>query len=263
MFQEDAYRSFVLVLVVSMAGTAGAQTCGDADGNGVIGVGDGVQALRAVAGLSSSCDATRCDLDGNGSISLTDGVNMLRSAAGLTVSFNCPGSGQSRFIDNGDGTVSDRQTGLQWEKKTGPDTQRVDSRECLSEPCPDPHDVRNNYQWCLGPVNTFCTTEGDPRDGNAFTEFVAALNDDEFAGHDDWRLPRKSELESILMSPCGPSRCLDPIFGPTDTGSFYLTSTGYGGEPDFAWAVNFGDGYATGVYKTDTYFVRAVRGGSQ
>ena len=53
---------------------------------------DGVQTLRAAAGLSSSCTPARCDLDDGGSISVTDGVNVLRAAAGLTVNLACPGA---------------------------------------------------------------------------------------------------------------------------------------------------------------------------
>jgi hypothetical protein len=45
-------------------------------------VSDGVQALRAAAGLSSACDDD-CDVDGSGAVTVSDGVNILRKAAGL------------------------------------------------------------------------------------------------------------------------------------------------------------------------------------
>ncbi len=64
--------------------------CGDADGNGTIGVLDGVLTLRAAAELPSSCTPARCDVDGNGTISVGDGVNVLRGAAGLSFTANCP-----------------------------------------------------------------------------------------------------------------------------------------------------------------------------
>lgn len=70
--------------------TAEAQVCGDADNSGSVSVTDGVQALRAAAGLSSTCDTnSNCDIDGNGSVSVTDGVNILRKAAELPVSEAC------------------------------------------------------------------------------------------------------------------------------------------------------------------------------
>ncbi len=68
-------------------------TCGDADGNGTITVTDGVNVLRAAAGLTSSCtEAAVCDVDGNGVMSVTDGVNVLRAAAGLSANLACPAS---------------------------------------------------------------------------------------------------------------------------------------------------------------------------
>ena len=77
------------ILLCSVA-PAAAQTCGDADGSGSVTVTDGVQTLRAAAGLSTSCAAATCDVDGSGAITVTDGVNVLRNAAGLTSISACP-----------------------------------------------------------------------------------------------------------------------------------------------------------------------------
>jgi hypothetical protein len=79
----------VVVVVGFAAASADAQVCGDANGDGQVSVSDGVQALRAAAGLPSVCDDD-CDVDGNGSISVTDGVNILRKAAGLAIVEACP-----------------------------------------------------------------------------------------------------------------------------------------------------------------------------
>jgi hypothetical protein len=65
--------------------------CGDADGSGSVTVTDGVQTLRAAAGLSSVCTLAVCDVDGSGVITVTDGVNVLRAAAGLPAILNCGG----------------------------------------------------------------------------------------------------------------------------------------------------------------------------
>ncbi len=64
--------------------------CGDADLNGTLTVSDGVQTLRAAAGLSSDCTLDRCDVDGSRSITVTDGVDILRAAAGLSFPAACP-----------------------------------------------------------------------------------------------------------------------------------------------------------------------------
>ena len=153
-----------------------------------------------------------------------------------------------RFVDNLDGTVTDTQTGLMWEKKTDGGI----------------HDKDNNYTWSTGT---------DDPDGTAFTTFLAGLNDCEssdgsaitggFAGYCDWRLPDIAELQTILLEPdpCGTSPCIDAVFGPT-AASFYWSST-TAWPSVYAWFVHFDYG---GVGSTDKsyhdYYVRAVRGGS-
>lgn len=94
-------KHFVITLaaLLALSGSASAQICGDADNNGQVSVTDGVQALRAAAGLPSSCTLATCDVDGNGSITVTDGVNILRKTAGLPISENCPGGDTSAQIE--------------------------------------------------------------------------------------------------------------------------------------------------------------------
>ncbi len=69
--------------------TSMAQVCGDADGNGLVSVTDGVLTLRTAAGLSSECTIQACDVDDNGAVTITDGVNVLRIAAGLAAIADC------------------------------------------------------------------------------------------------------------------------------------------------------------------------------
>jgi hypothetical protein len=139
-----------------------------------------------------------------------------------------------RFVDNGDGTVTDNATGLQWEKKNGVGG---------GEDSFNPHDVDNLYSWSLG---------SNLPDGDVFTSFLGRLNDcvkvdyevgvtGGFAGHCDWRLPTQGELETLSIAPypCQ-DPCIDPIFGPT-VGACYWSGTNYGlglGDED-AWCVNF------------------------
>jgi hypothetical protein len=85
------FRTVALVVVLASASPGRAQVCGDADGNGTVGVTDGVRLLRVAAGLDALCDASRCDLNGSGTVTVTDGVLALRKAVGLTVDERCPG----------------------------------------------------------------------------------------------------------------------------------------------------------------------------
>lgn len=98
-----------------------------------------------------------------------------------------------RFIDNGDGTITDTRTHLMWEKKDGDDGPGGVGSPNYS----DPHDVDNTYSWSISDVRP---------DGTAFTQFLGALNtcsvamgSDGFAGHCDWRLPTASELAEVFF----------------------------------------------------------------
>ena len=68
---------------------------------------------------------------------------------------------EKRFVDNGDGTVTDTQTGLMW-KQT--DTM-LDFEKWV------------NYQESV--------------------DYVRELREKEFAGYDDWRLPNQEEMQSL------------------------------------------------------------------
>jgi hypothetical protein len=79
-----------VVAVLMLAGSpARAQLCGDADGDGSITDVDGVNALRAGAGLSSACTLDVCDVNADGVLNDTDAVNVLRAAASLPATLAC------------------------------------------------------------------------------------------------------------------------------------------------------------------------------
>jgi hypothetical protein len=65
---------------------AAAEICGDADGSGAVNLTDGVQVLRAAAGLPGECPTSRCDVDRSGTVTIADGVTVLRAAAGWSTS---------------------------------------------------------------------------------------------------------------------------------------------------------------------------------
>jgi hypothetical protein len=180
----------------------------------------------------------------------------------------------ARFEDCGDGTVADHQTGLQWEKKTGTPGLPV---ECDTTGCPNPHVVNNLYTWSV-------TVAYDP-DGDAFTDFLARLKGEFdpdaatgcFADRCDWRLPKISELQTILIGPdaapgqaptCSAAPCIDPDFaavgGPTGTSGYYWSASP-GAVPAYVWIAGFGGGAYNSVgegVKTNDDYARAVRTGS-
>lgn len=155
-----------------------------------------------------------------------------------------------RFVDGGDGTVSDLDTGLMWEKKTDePANGSINS-------------VNREFSW---------TTSGTIPDGTAFVGFLPGLNTclssdgvlvtTGFAGHCDWRMPTVAELTSILTPGCTVGPCIDPVFGPTRN-TMHLSATSL--PPGQHWNVSFFPPGGPALFTTVTNSfnpVRGVRGG--
>jgi hypothetical protein len=233
------------------AGATGAQ-----GGQGVAGT-TGLQGLQGVAGPAGPQGPQGPKGDpGIGSLScVAPSIYLVVTGGGAVV---C----QPRFNDNGDGSVTDNQTGLMWEQKIG-----------VANETPNPslrcgggnsiHDVNNCYTWSS--VDPFVNP-----DGTLYTDFLATLNSSAslgvcFLNHCDWRIPTLAEFQTIveLTAPgcsaqTGP--CIDPAFGPT--AQFYWTSTSAQNDVSGAWIIsgNFGSPGTDGK-QDGTLAARAVRGG--
>ena len=217
-------------------------------------------------------------------------------ASGQTTSYGAGSDGDVQagaalsYQDNGDGTITDLNTGLMWEKKiqsTGGFTA------CTNETgtCADPHNADNAYTWSAAPpaldgrVKTIFLEQLNNR-CNLDTTVACTVDADctvpggacGFAGHRDWRLPNRKELWNIiddgsLYDPAlnvafhgascgvGCSDLADPACS-CDASSYYWSATTYATSPSNAWFVNttVGDTYTN--FKTDVLYVRAVRAGS-
>ena len=134
----------------------------------------------------------------------------------------------SRFQDNGNGTVTDLATGLIW-------------KQCAE-----------------GLSGVGCATGS----AQGFT-WQAALQHAEaevFAGSDLWRLPNKNELASLVER-----RCYDPAINeryfPNTPSSWFWSSSPSADNSNYAWSVNFNNGNVDINYKYNTRYVRLVRAG--
>jgi hypothetical protein len=150
----------------------------------------------------------------------------------------CAGTGQDgeyninplSYADNGNGTVTDNNTGLMWQKQ----------------------DDGNTYNWYQA-SGTYSATYTSSQD------VCGSLN---LGGYSDWRLPTKKELMSILNYGIPyPGPTIDPVFSNTKS-SHYWSSTPCAYYPNLAWFVDFSHGYVNDdFYKSHHYYVRCVRGG--
>ncbi len=147
-----------------------------------------------------------------------------------------------RFIDHGDQTVTDTQTGLTWEKKVAGGDGRA---TCLTEP---------------RGVDSACTWD------QAMNDWLDVMNGacpscraaGGFAGYADWRLPTLVELLTIVDASQIPA--IDPSFGMTHEGYYWSETTADAVDPPIAAGVHFFDGSADEIAMSQTIRVRAVRG---
>ena len=140
------------------------------------------------------------------------------------------------FTDNGDGTITDTTTGLVWDK-----CSRGQVWDNTTPPC-----------TCTGAVSLHGWAA-------ALAEARAA-NSASHRGHADWRLPNRTELESLVKIDASAPAIDGTVFPATAT-AWYWTSTTYAPGPANAWHVNFYDGYPYASLKTNASHVRLVRSG--
>lgn len=149
------------------------------------------------------------------------------------------------FLDNGDGTITDVNTGLMWEKKSNDGSI---------------HDVDRIYYWSKS--GTFTVWD-----------WLGLMNSEAgtgFAGYSDWRLPNRRELDSLVdFSRSDPS--VAPVFQTVCTEGClptacsctamadYWSSTTAAVNSTLAWVVEFSRGRGDDRGKSTARAVRAVR----
>jgi Protein of unknown function (DUF1566) len=141
----------------------------------------------------------------------------------------------------------DNVTGLIWEVKTADGGLR---------------DLNNTYSWYNPDNKTNGGFAGYPNDGSCTggiscnTEsYKTAVNTIKLCGRNDWRVPKKSELYSIIdYSRYRPT--IDTTYFPNTPIDFFWSSSPYAGINDNAWSVSF---YTGTDYYDHKYYIRAIR----
>ncbi|MDD2366026.1 MAG: DUF1566 domain-containing protein [Desulfuromonadaceae bacterium] len=146
-----------------------------------------------------------------------------------------------RFTDNGDLTMTDSLTGLIWTK----DANLMMTRD----PAYDINGPADGKVTWLSAIS-----------------YVKKLNTDNYLGYNDWRLPNRNELESMInkqkpdQSTWLNSQGFNNIWadGYWSSGAFYIPNSYYS---YYQWFVNMGDGTVDASHNSFTYSVWPVRSG--
>ena len=136
---------------------------------------------------------------------------------------------QTRFADNGDGTVTDTKNGLMW--------MRCNLGESwIGSGCSGSPEI---YNW----EDALLNSQGIS-----------------YAGHTDWRLPNRNELKTLVDYSKADLATDTSIFPTTlKANSWYWTSTTNPNGADRAWLVYFIHGNDENGYKSNYAYARAVR----
>jgi len=256
----------------------GSLVTGSATAGSNVSGGNGLKTFTIPDGLySGSKTATANDTNlvaGNirSGVALFGGTGTLGlPSSGQTTSYGAGSDGDVQagaalaYTDNGDGTVTDNNTGLMWEKK--------DNSGGI-------HGMNNTYTWGM-------TTAPYSMNGTMVTTFLGTLNSPPcFASHCDWRIPNVKELQSIVdyeipfpgpavntafHNVAGCTGCTDVTMATcscTNNSTFHWSSTTVRNTVEAgigwfnAWAVAFSNGFQQDLdAKSIGHAVRAVRGG--
>jgi Protein of unknown function (DUF1566) len=142
----------------------------------------------------------------------------------------------NRFIDNGDGTVTDVEPDLTWMRCSLGQTWT--GKTCTGIPA--------TYSW------------------KSAQEAANKLNHEGgFAKHADWRVPQIRELATIVERQCSNPRINLTLFPNTPPVHFWTATTHIGkGMEAFAYVLSFGPEGVGHKKKDEMFDVRLVSGGT-
>lgn len=148
-----------------------------------------------------------------------------------------------RYLMEGE-TVLDKSTGLRWQRCAFGQIWLAEKSRCQLQP-----DQQRLFTW----GEALTAAAEFPRDSNQQPE-GAGLSVDT----DNWRLPNKNELESLIDRACtGPA--LNETAFPDTTLAGFWTSTPARHSDGFAWQIDFATGTLIALATDTKLSVRLVR----
>lgn len=144
-----------------------------------------------------------------------------------TIQANTP---TERFVIQADSMIIDTATGLMWKR------------------------CAEGFQW----DGASCQQDSATAAEYSWQDALAHGADHQFANYDDWRLPNKLELASIVEYSCFEPAINVDVFPNTPINSFW-SNTPNNFNVSFAWAINFELGEHTTTSRANLFGVRLVR----
>ena len=144
--------------------------------------------------------------------------------------------------------VEDVENGLIWEVKSDTGVQ----------------DTNNSYSW-FEPNMTEAPqgiADGGRCSGEADCDthaYVALLNERNYCGYSNWRLPTRDEMLSIVSYDSNAPVKINTEYFPDALPSWYWTASSNENHPDHAWYVLFRNGIALNDLKERPKHIRLVR----
>ena len=143
--------------------------------------------------------------------------------------------------------VEDVKNGLIWEVKSNNDGIR---------------DKDHLYSW-FDPSQTGGITDGGRCKGDISCDtnaYVQAINKQKLCGHDDWRLPTREEMQSLVyFGSQNTDIRINSKYFPEALASWYWTASSNKENPGYAWYVLFKNGISLNDLKKRPKHIRLVR----
>ena len=164
--------------------------------------------------------------------------------------------------------VLDKISGLLWEVKAGVDEKYgntgwhdgddlftwYNARPIMNGGAVGDWNAR--YDQCAG------YQQGQPSSYCNIEELVSRVNTDGYCGFNDWRVPLRTELESLVnFGRTMPA--IDVNYFPNTKNNYYWSYTPVAGQKTMAWAVSFQFGLTSQLKRDNGRNVRLVRTWSQ